>query len=58
VALENFKGFPPYARFMYIHWVNEAKRGDARMRRIYTVVERSKENLKPGIDLRISKKES
>jgi uncharacterized protein YdeI (YjbR/CyaY-like superfamily) len=58
LALENFNAFPPYTRFMYIHWVNEAKRQDARMRRIYTVVERSKENLKPGIDLKIIKKEA
>ena len=56
-ALDNFKAFPPYARFMYIHWVNEAKRKDTRVRRIHTVVMRSKDNLKPGIDLKIVKKE-
>jgi uncharacterized protein YdeI (YjbR/CyaY-like superfamily) len=55
-AIENFESFPPYARFMYIHWINEAKRMDTRERRIYTVVDRSEKNLKPGIDLRISKK--
>jgi uncharacterized protein YdeI (YjbR/CyaY-like superfamily) len=55
-ALENFETFPPYARFMYIHWINEAKRKNTRERRIYTVVNRSEKNLKPGIDLRISKK--
>ena len=55
-AFDNFEGFPPYARFMYIRWINEAKREDTRDRRIYTVVDRSEKNLKPGIDLRISKK--
>ena len=55
-AFDNFESFPPYARFMYIHWINEAKRMDTRKRRIYTVVDRSEKNLKPGIDLRISKK--
>jgi uncharacterized protein YdeI (YjbR/CyaY-like superfamily) len=57
-AFENFESFPPYARFMYIHWVNEAKRENTRERRIYTVVDRSEKDLKPGIDLRISKKPS
>lgn len=55
-AHENFDSFPPYARFMYIRWIKEAKREDTRDRRIYTVVDRSEKNLKPGIDLRISKK--
>jgi uncharacterized protein YdeI (YjbR/CyaY-like superfamily) len=55
-ALENFETFPPSARFMYIHWINEAKRKNTRERRIYTVVDRSEKNLRPGIDLRISKK--
>jgi len=54
-AHENFESFPPSARFMYIHWINEAKRQDTRERRIYTVVVRSENNLRPGIDLRISK---
>jgi len=55
-ALENHESFPPSARFMYIYWVNEAKRQDTRERRIYTVVDRAGRNLRPGIDLRISKK--
>ena len=55
-AHENFESFPPYARFMYIRWINEAKREDTRERRIYTIVDRSEKNLKPGIDLRINKK--
>ena len=52
-AYSNFSSFPPSARFMYIHWVNEAKREDTRARRIHTVVVRSEQNLKPGIDLRV-----
>ena len=55
-AHENFKAFPPSARFMYIHWINEAKRQDTRERRIHTIVVRSEKNLRPGIDLRVIKK--
>ncbi len=55
-AERNFKAFPPYAKYMYVHWINEAKREDTRERRINTVVVRSKQNLKPGIDLRVIKK--
>jgi uncharacterized protein YdeI (YjbR/CyaY-like superfamily) len=56
LAYDNFEAFPPSARFIYIHWVNEAKRLDTRERRIYTVVKRSEKNQRPGIDLRITKK--
>ena len=55
-ANDNFESFPPSARFMYIHWINEAKRQDTRERRIHTVVVRSEKNLRPGIDLRVIKK--
>ena len=55
-AQENFESFSPSARFMYIHWINEAKKQDTRKRRIHTVVIRSEKNLRPGIDLRIIKK--
>jgi uncharacterized protein YdeI (YjbR/CyaY-like superfamily) len=51
-----FESFPPSARFIYIHWITEAKRQDTRERRIYTVVDRSEKNLRPEIDLRVSKK--
>jgi len=54
-ALKNFKAFSPSARFMYIHWINEAKREETRVRRIHTVVVRSEQNKKPGIDLRVIK---
>jgi uncharacterized protein YdeI (YjbR/CyaY-like superfamily) len=55
LAYDNFEAFPPSARFMYIHWLNDAKRQDTRERRIYTVVERSEKNQRSGIDLRITK---
>ena len=54
-AHDNFESFPPSSRFMYIHWINEAKLRDTRERRIHTVVERSEKNLRPGIDFRVSK---
>jgi len=52
-AYNNFESFPPSARFMYIHWINEAKRQKTRERRIKTVVYRAERNQKPGIDLRV-----
>ena len=52
-ALNNFNMFPPSARFMYVHWITEAKREDTRRRRIHTVVIRSENNQRPGIDLRV-----
>ncbi len=52
-SITNFKAFPSYVQFMYIHWINEAKRQDTRKRRIHTVVVRSEKNLRPGIDLKI-----
>jgi uncharacterized protein YdeI (YjbR/CyaY-like superfamily) len=55
-AHDNFLSFPPSTRFMYIHWINEAKRSATRKRRIDTVVYRSEKNLKLGIDLRVIKK--
>jgi uncharacterized protein YdeI (YjbR/CyaY-like superfamily) len=56
IAHENFESFPPSTRFLYIHWINEAKRDETRKRRIGTVIDRSEKNIKTGIDLRISKK--
>ena len=55
-AYRNFQAFPPSARYMYIHWVNEAKRQATQERRINTVVDRSEKNLRAGIGLRMSKK--
>jgi uncharacterized protein YdeI (YjbR/CyaY-like superfamily) len=51
VAHDNFKAFPNSARFIYIGWVNDAKRESTRVRRIKRVIERSEENKKPGIDM-------
>ena len=50
-AHRNFMGFPNSARFMYIHWINDAKRAETRARRIKRVVERATQNKKPGIDM-------
>ena len=55
-AYENFQAFPPSARFMYIHWVNEAKKRETRERRIHTVVVRAEKKLRPGIGLRVIRK--
>ena len=52
-AYNNFESFPPSARYMYIHWINEAKRQKTRERRIKTIVYRAERNQKPGIDLRV-----
>jgi uncharacterized protein YdeI (YjbR/CyaY-like superfamily) len=49
-AYENFLKFPDSSRFIYIHWINEAKRSRTRERRIRIVIERSMKNLKPGND--------
>jgi uncharacterized protein YdeI (YjbR/CyaY-like superfamily) len=50
VAFDNFNAFPRYAKHMYIHWINEAKRPSTRKRRITAVVDRATKNQKPGID--------
>ena len=50
-AHRNFMGFPNSARFMYIHWINDAKRAETRARRIKRVVERAEQNKRPGIDM-------
>jgi uncharacterized protein YdeI (YjbR/CyaY-like superfamily) len=57
-AYDNFNAFPRYAKYMYIHWINEAKRSNTRQRRIDTVVNRAEKNLKPGIDLKVTKSPS
>jgi len=50
-AHRNFMGFPNSAKFMYIHWINDAKRAETRARRIKRVVERAEQNKRPGIDM-------
>lgn len=51
VAYDNFNSFPDSARLIYIHWVNDAKRETTKTRRIKRVVERSRQNKRPGIDI-------
>ena len=48
-AWNNFLAFAPGYRRSYIEWVVDAKREDTRARRINVVVERAKENKKPGM---------
>ena len=50
-AHRNFMSFPNSARFMYVHWINDAKKDETRARRITRVVERAKQGKKPGIDI-------
>jgi len=50
-AHRNFMEFSNSARFMYIHYVNEAKRAETRARRIRRVVMRAEQDKKPGIDM-------
>ena len=50
-ADRNFMDFPNSARFMYIHWINDAKRAETRARRIKRVVERAEQDKRPGIDM-------
>jgi uncharacterized protein YdeI (YjbR/CyaY-like superfamily) len=52
-AFVNFSAFSNSVKLMYSSWIVDAKRPDTRSRRIRTVVHRSKNNQKPGIDLRI-----
>jgi uncharacterized protein YdeI (YjbR/CyaY-like superfamily) len=49
-ALDNFMNFANTYRNMYIGWINSAKTGDTRKRRISEVVKRSALNRKPGIE--------
>ncbi|AKB84248.1 hypothetical protein MCMEM_0195 [Methanococcoides methylutens MM1] len=49
LAWRNFSAFAPGYRRNYIEWVLDAKREETRVRRINSVVERSRENKKPGM---------
>jgi uncharacterized protein YdeI (YjbR/CyaY-like superfamily) len=49
-ARENFHRFANSYRNMYIGWVNNAKTGETRKRRIMEVVKQSALNKKPGIE--------
>ena len=48
-AWENFQRFANSYRNTYIGWINDAKTGATRKRRIARVVERAGQNIKPGI---------
>lgn len=50
-AYRSFMDFPNSARFMYIHYINDAKRAETRARRIRRVVERAEQDKRPGIDM-------
>ncbi len=49
VAVRNFEGFARSYRIIYAGWVAGAKTAETRRRRIETVVQRSRRNIKPGI---------
>lgn len=48
-AWDNFSAFAPSYQKNYIRWVLDAKREETRTRRIANVVERARENKKPGM---------
>jgi uncharacterized protein YdeI (YjbR/CyaY-like superfamily) len=48
-ALDNFNNFAPSYRRLYVAWILDAKRQETRDKRIQQVVERSAENVKPGM---------
>ncbi|MBP2029501.1 uncharacterized protein YdeI (YjbR/CyaY-like superfamily) [Methanohalophilus levihalophilus] len=48
-AWENFSAFAPSYQKNYIRWVLDAKREETRAKRIKSVVERARENKKPGV---------
>ena len=50
VAWNNFQNFANSYRNMYIGWVKNAKKDETRKKRICEVVERSRDNKKPGIE--------
>ncbi|HDQ44280.1 MAG TPA: hypothetical protein ENN17_02110 [bacterium] len=50
-AKENFEGFAPSYRKLYLRWVADAKRAETREKRIRKVVERAEKNLKPDINM-------
>jgi len=48
LAWNNFQAFPTSAQNNYIGWVKNAKRDETRERRILIVVERARDNKRPG----------
>ena len=50
-AWANWEGFTNSVKLMYTRYVLDAKRDETRARRISRVVERSAQNIRPGIDM-------
>ncbi len=50
-AWSNWEAFSNSVKLMYTRWVLDAKREETRARRISKVVERSAQNIRPGIDM-------
>jgi len=48
VSWENFDRFSNSVKLQYVHWVESAKRGETRARRIVEVVRRAGQNIKPS----------
>ena len=48
-ARNNFMSFSGSHQFIYIHWINSAKRSETREKRINEVIKRAELNVKPGI---------
>lgn len=47
-AWANFTGFPNSVKLMYVFWVEDAKRGETKARRIRDIVDRASRNIRPG----------
>lgn len=45
---ENFENFSNSVKFMYVHWVEGAKREETKARRIVEVVRRAADNIRPS----------
>jgi uncharacterized protein YdeI (YjbR/CyaY-like superfamily) len=49
IAEVNFQKFAPSYRKQYLWWLSSAKRAETRKKRIKEIVQRSRQNIKPGI---------
>jgi uncharacterized protein YdeI (YjbR/CyaY-like superfamily) len=48
-AKKNFDKFAPYQKKQYLWWLESAKRDETREKRIREIVERARQNIRPGI---------
>ena len=48
MAQNNFKAFSNSTKLIYIHWIQNAKKPETRVRRIKQVLERAAKNIKPS----------